>query len=52
MDKSAISIIKENGAIYSSDPVVIDGNIVTANGPDASEEFALSIDKILKTSNI
>jgi protease I len=52
MDKSAISIIKENGAIYSSDPVVIDGNIVTANGPDASEEFALCIDKILKTSNI
>ena len=52
MDKSAISIIKENGAIYSSDPVVIDGNIVTANGPDASEEFALCIDKILKTGNI
>ncbi len=52
MDKSAISILEENGAIYSSEPVIVDGNIITANGPDASEEFALSIDKILKTSSI
>ena len=52
MDKSAISIIEENGAIYSSEPVVIDDKIITGQNPDASEEFGLSIDKILKTSSI
>lgn len=52
MDKSAISILQENGAIYDPKSVVIDENIITANGPDASEDFALSIDKILKTSSI
>ena len=52
MDKSAISILKENGAIYNPGPVVVDENIITANGPDVAEEFALNIDKILKTSSI
>ena len=52
MDKSAILILEENGAIYSSTPVTVGGNIITANGPDASSEFALNIDKILKTSSI
>lgn len=52
MDKSAIFILEENGAIYSSEPVTVDGNIITANGLDASSDFALNIDKILKTSNI
>jgi len=52
VDKSAISILEENGAIYSSEPVTVDGKIITANGPDASNDFALSIDKILKTGSI
>jgi len=34
-----IRFIEERGAIYSSDSVTVDGMIITANGPDAAEEF-------------
>ena len=37
-------ILKEHGAIYSEDPVVIDGNIVTAQGPEYAASFAYLID--------
>lgn len=52
MDKSAISMLEENGAIYDPKPVIIDGKIITGQNPDASSDFALSIDKILKSSSI
>ena len=39
LDKSAVKILKENGAIYKDQPVVQDGKIITANGPDAAKEF-------------
>lgn len=35
--------IKSKGAVVVEEPVVQDGNIITANGPDASEEFAEAI---------
>ncbi|MDD2755838.1 MAG: DJ-1/PfpI family protein [Methanothrix sp.] len=35
--------IKAKGAIVSDEAVVQDGNIITANGPDASREFAEAI---------
>ncbi|MDI7261800.1 MAG: DJ-1/PfpI family protein, partial [Thermodesulfobacteriota bacterium] len=31
------------GAIYTGIPVEVDGNIVTANGPGAAEEFAKAV---------
>lgn len=31
--------LTEHGAVYTGEPVTVDGNIVTANGPEAAEEF-------------
>ncbi len=47
MDKSAVKILKEEGASYQTDAVIRDGNIVTANGPLAARRFAESIVKVL-----
>jgi len=43
MDKSAVKILKEGRAKYLPDPVVVDGKIITANGPAAAREFAQAI---------
>jgi protease I len=43
MDKSAIKILKEEGAKYQSEPVVVDGNIITADGPQSARKFAEAI---------
>jgi len=43
MDKSGIETLEQNGATYEEKLVVIDGKIVTANGPDAAEEFGKAI---------
>ncbi|MCD6550370.1 DJ-1/PfpI family protein [bacterium] len=50
LDKSSIRILEENGAIYEDKPVVIDGKIVTANGPAAASEFAQAVIKVLTTN--
>jgi protease I len=47
MDKSAIWILEGAGAKLEESDIVIDGNIVTACGPEASKEFAKAIIKIL-----
>lgn len=31
--------LTEHGAIYTGEPVTVDGNLITGNGPDAAEEF-------------
>ncbi len=48
LDKSAIKILEENGAIYKDNSVVIDGNIITANGPSAAEEFGQAIVRLFE----
>ncbi len=48
MDKSAIKILREQGATYVDGPVVADGKIVTADGPAAAKNFALKILDLLK----
>lgn len=48
MDRSPIKILEENGAIYQDKEVVVDGKIITANGPDAAQKFAETIIEILK----
>jgi protease I len=48
LDKSAVKILQENGADYQDQAVVIDGKIVTANGPEAAKEFDQAILNQLK----
>jgi len=47
LDRGPIKILKENGAIYIPEEVVIDGKIITANGPDAAEEFGTKLVGVL-----
>ena len=46
-DKSTFRVLEDNGAIYEDKPVVIDGKIITANGPAAAKEFGEAIVKVL-----
>lgn len=48
MDKVPVRILEENEAIYQEKSVVVDGKIVTANGPAAAEKFAKAIITALK----
>jgi protease I len=43
LDKRPVKILQENGAVYQDDEVVIAGKIITANGPEAAEEFGQAI---------
>ena len=47
-DKSAISLLKQTGARYKSEPVVIDERIVTADCPESAAQFGIALAKILK----
>lgn len=42
-DQSPIETLKQNGADYQGQPVVADGLIITANGPQAAEEFGRTL---------
>ena len=48
LDKSAIKILEQNSVIYQKDSVVVDGKIVTANGPSVAEEFGKAIVSLLQ----
>jgi len=48
MDKSAVKILKQGKAIYDKGPVTQDGNIITANGPEASRKFGEVIANVLE----
>ncbi|MBN2422942.1 DJ-1/PfpI family protein [Candidatus Woesearchaeota archaeon] len=43
LDKSPVKILEDNGATYVDEPVVVDGKIITGNGPGAAEEFGRGI---------
>ncbi|MBU2579182.1 DJ-1/PfpI family protein [Patescibacteria group bacterium] len=43
MDKSIVKILKNEGAIYQDDAVVVDEKIITANGPQSARQFAQAI---------
>jgi len=47
LDKSAVKILEDNGAIYEEKFVVADEKIVTASGPEAAEEFAMKVVEVL-----
>lgn len=49
LDKSPIKELEKNGAIYLDQPVVVDGKIITGNGPKAAHQFGETIvQEILK----
>jgi len=48
LDRGPVVILKENGAIYQDDLVVVDGKIITGNGPGAAKEFGEAIVEALK----
>lgn len=45
--RDTVLILEENGAIYTPESVVIDGKIITADGPEAAKEFGEAIVKSL-----
>ena len=47
MDRSPVKILEENGAIYQDELVVVDGKIITGNGPGAAKEFGEAIVEVL-----
>ena len=45
-----IAYLQKNWATFVDQPVVRDANLITANGPEAAEEFAQEILKFLAES--
>ncbi len=45
---STIELLEDNGAIYNNQNVVVDGNIITANGPTAAQKFGETILSFLR----
>ncbi len=44
------SDLKEHGAVYTGNPVEVDGRIVTANGPEAADAFGEAIVALLEAT--
>jgi protease I len=51
-DSESIAYIKSKGATYSDEQVVRDGKIITACGPEASEEFAEAVVAAVKEGQV
>lgn len=49
LDKQPKKVLEDKGAEYSDKDVVMDGNIITANGPEAAEKFGQEIIHMLST---
>lgn len=49
-DTTYVSILEDAGAIYTGQSVTVDGNIITANGPAAADEFARTIAREIGSS--
>ena len=47
IDKSGVKTLQENGAIFENKSVVVDGKIITANGPAASKKFGEVLSEVL-----
>ena len=48
LNRGPVKVLEENGAIFENKPVVVDGKIVTGNGPSAAREFGEAIVKLLQ----
>lgn len=49
LDRGPIKTLEENGAVYEDKPVVVEGKIVTGNGPSAARGFGEAIVRVLQT---
>lgn len=49
-DKKQSAIFQQEKVIFTAEPLTIDGNIITANGPQAAPLFAQAIIAMLKSS--
>ena len=47
MNKNPIKVLKENGAVYEDDTVVVDGKIITGNGPLSADQFGQTVVEVL-----
>ena len=47
-DQEIDSLFKRHGVIYTPEPVVTDGTIITADGPMAATAFGQAIVKIIE----
>jgi len=47
MDRGPVKTLEENGADYQEESVVVDGKIITGNGPGAAKEFGQAIVEVL-----
>jgi protease I len=47
LDNKAIKMLKNNGCLYIEEPIVVDGQIITASNPTQSRKFAETILSIL-----
>jgi protease I len=47
-DKRIISVLKRNGAGYTTQRIVVSGRIITADGPDAAKDFARRVIEVLR----
>ena len=52
MNKKSVEALREGGAVYRDKPIVQDGNIITANGPDAAKDFAEKIVQLIQIKNM
>jgi protease I len=52
LNKLPVKMMKEKKALYIEKDVVCDGNIITANGPEAAENFATKIIENLTKNRI
>ncbi len=48
MDNSAVKILENFGVVFENEDVVVDGKIITANGPSSAEEFGRAVDREVK----
>lgn len=46
----AVTLLQSSGAAYKAESVVVDGNVITADGPAAAETFARKIVELLTKS--
>lgn len=50
-DEKTIRILKDKGAIYTKSEVEVDGNIITANGPQSARKFGEKIVEALRAQS-
>lgn len=48
LDKNGMEILQKEGAIYQEEPVVVDGKIITANGPQSAKLFGEKILEVIE----